>query len=69
MDAGTAVTAIVSIIAAKTCAALGLWLRRRLRREQDDSRYRLELDDRHADGRHVRMTVTLARVQRTDSAA
>ncbi|WP_210590463.1 hypothetical protein [Streptomyces sp. GESEQ-35] len=83
MDRATIIVVLVSIVAAKTCALLGLWLRLRWRVHRDQAQHQylvgvaqavaadgyVELDDQHSDGRRLRMKISRAPAQEKDSAA
>ncbi|MGW7789497.1 hypothetical protein [Streptomyces tricolor] len=80
MDSVT--TVIVSIVTVKVFALLALWLRLRwqARRDQERHRYllgvtemvaargRVELDDQHRDGHHLRVTITRTPIVGEDQA-
>lgn len=83
MDRVTTAITIVSIIAARAFALLGLWLRRRWYTRHERARRQcllgfaqvvaaggqMELDDQCGDGRRLRVRLTCAPAQRMDSAA
>ncbi|MHA7957444.1 hypothetical protein ACX9I7_06775 [Streptomyces sp. L500] len=54
MDTATAVTTIISLVIAKVCAVAALWIR--LRRRD------VEVEERHGDGRCLRVRITHAPV-------
>ncbi|MEV5412216.1 hypothetical protein AB0K60_25695 [Thermopolyspora sp. NPDC052614] len=82
MDMATVVVVIVSIATAKGCAALGLWLRWRVRQEQAKGAPlirvaealaqgggRLEWDEQRSRGHRLQVRITRAPAGMKDSAA